>query len=190
MTPTVTILPNLQLSNLGVLAMGTQANDDAQYLFLNPFDATTNSNLGIGTADLTTNPPSAGVTLATGSGASNFITGPDGCVYAAAGDGVFKITDTTGACNYAAPSQPPSLVLAPPTVSPNSGAGHVPNLHRQFPFHLRARGYAGHLPGERRQRPDQDGALRRQWPGFFQLYGDVSGCRHDCRISHSWDNQS
>ena len=74
MTPTVSILPNFQVAALGVLANGTQANGDAEYLFLNPFDATTNSSLGIGTADLTTNPPSAGVTLATGSGANNLIT--------------------------------------------------------------------------------------------------------------------
>ena len=108
--------------------------DDAEYLFLNPYDATTNSSLGIGTADLTTNPPSAGVTLATGNGATNFITGPDGCVYAAAGDGVFKITDSAGACNYAAPSQPPSLVLAPPTVSPNPAQGTSQTFTASFHF--------------------------------------------------------
>ena len=56
-TPTVSLLPNIQLAQLGMLAMGKQANADAQYLFLNPFDPTTQTSLGIGTADLTTNPP-------------------------------------------------------------------------------------------------------------------------------------
>ena len=120
--------------------MGKQANGDAQYLFLNPFDATTQTSLGIGTADLTTNPPRAGITLATGSGAGNLITGPDGCVYAAAGDGVFKITDAHGACNYAAPSQPPSLVLAPPTVSPNPAQGTSQTLTASFHYTARTAG--------------------------------------------------
>ena len=133
-TPTVSLLPNIQLAQLGMLAMGKQANGDAQYLFLNPFDPTTQTSLGIGTADLTTNPPRTGVTLATGSGAGNLITGPDGCVYAAAGDGVFKITDATGACNYAAPSQPPSLVLAPPTVAPNPAQGTSQTLTASFHY--------------------------------------------------------
>ena len=134
MTPTVSILPNIQVAQLGLLARGTQANGDAEYLFLDPFDAATSSSLGIGTADLTTNPPSAGVTLSTGSGAGNLITGPDGCVYAAAGDGVFKITDAQGTCNYALPSQPPSLVLAPPGISPNPAQGTSQTLIASFHF--------------------------------------------------------
>jgi hypothetical protein len=75
-----------------------------------------------GTADLTTNPPSSGVTLATGNGFNNLVRGPDGCVYAAQGNSVVKITDAKGTCNYAIPSQPPSLVLAPPTISSNPEA--------------------------------------------------------------------
>ena len=134
MTPTVTILPNLQLSNLGVLAMGTQANDDAQYLFLNPFDATTSSSLGIGTADLTTNPPSAGVTLATGSGAGNFITGPDGCVYAAAGDGVFKITDARVRATMPLQASRHHWCWRLPTVSPNPAQGTSQTLIASFHF--------------------------------------------------------
>lgn len=132
-TPTVTILPNIQVANLGLLARGEQANGDAQYLFLNPFNGVTNQSLGIGTADLTSNPPSAGITLSTGS-AGNLISGPDGCVYAASGDGVFKITDAQGTCNYALASQPPSLVLAPQTVSPNPAQGTSQTLTASFHF--------------------------------------------------------
>jgi hypothetical protein len=72
-TPTVSLLPNFQLAALGLLANGTQANDDAQTLFFNAFDAATNMSLGTATADLTTNPPSLGVTLATGNGFNNLV---------------------------------------------------------------------------------------------------------------------
>ena len=133
-TPTVSILPNIQVAELGLLAMGMQTDGDAEYLFLNPYDATTSTSLGLGTADLTTNPPSAGVTLATGNGFANLITGPDGCVYAAQSNGVFKITDTQGKCNYAAPIQPPSLVLAPPTVSPNPAQGTSQTFTASFHY--------------------------------------------------------
>jgi hypothetical protein len=132
--PTVSILPNIQVANLGLLAMGTQADHDAEYLFLNPFDATTNSSLGIGTADLTTDPPSAGITLATGEGFANLVIGPDGCLYGALSNGVFKITDTQGKCNYAAPRQPPSLVLAPPAVSPNPVQGTPVSFTASFHY--------------------------------------------------------
>ena len=119
---------------MGVLANGAQANGDAQSLFLNPFDATTNSSLGIGSADLTSNPPSAGITLATGGGVNNLVRGPDGCVYAAQGDGVFKITDDKGGCNYAAAKQPASLVLSPPTVSPNPAQGKSQTFTASFHY--------------------------------------------------------
>ena len=133
-TPTVSLLPNLQLAALGVLANGAQANGDAQTLFLNPFDADSNTSLGIGTTDLTTSPPSAGVILATTNGANNLVRGPDGCVYAAQGDGVFKITDAKGTCNYAAPTQPPALVLAPPAISPNPAQGELQTFGASFHY--------------------------------------------------------
>ncbi len=132
--PTVSIVPNLTVAALGLLANGVQANGDAQILFLNPFDSVLNQTLGIGTADLTTNPPSLGITLATGGGVSNLVRGPDGCVYAAQGDGVFKITDSKGTCTYAAPSQPPALVLAPPAVSPDPAQGTSQTFTASFHF--------------------------------------------------------
>ncbi len=171
--PTESFLPNFQLAALGLLAMGTQANGDAEYLFLNPYDATTSSSLGIGTADLTTNPPSAGVTLATGNGATNFITGPDGCVYAAAGDGVFKITDSAGACNYAAPSQPPSLVLAPPTISPNPAQGTSQTFTASFHYTEAPLGtpiyfnVAGANPQFKMARSDANGTASFSYAGVF-----------------------
>ena len=106
MTPTVSILPNLQVAALGAAGQRHPGQRRRRVLFLNPFDATTNASLGIGTTDLTTNPPNAGVILATGGGVNNLVRGPDGCVYGAQGDGVFKITDNTGACKYATATQP------------------------------------------------------------------------------------
>ena len=133
-TPTVTLLPDFQLAALGMLANGTQANGDAQTLFFNPFDAGTNTSLGIGTGDLTIKPRSLGVTLATGGGANNLVRGPDGCVYAAQGDGVFKITDTHGNCTYASAPQPPSLVLAPPTTSNDPAQGTSQTFTASFHY--------------------------------------------------------
>jgi len=115
---------------------GEQENGDAQSLFLNPLSTTTGQPAGIGIADLTTNPPSEGVTFATGGGANNLVRGPDGCIYAAQGDGVFKITADNGTCNYAAPSQPPSLVLAPASISPNPSQGTPETFTASFHFML------------------------------------------------------
>src|SRR5262249_37682048 len=81
-TPTVSILPGLDVAALGMLANGIQANGEAESLFLNPFDPIASVSLGIGSANLTTNPPGIGVALATGGGVNNLIRGPDGCVYA------------------------------------------------------------------------------------------------------------
>jgi hypothetical protein len=46
--------------------------------------------------------------------------GPDGCIYAAAGTTVFRITDSGGGCSYGgAALSSPTLVLSPTAVSPN-----------------------------------------------------------------------
>jgi hypothetical protein len=133
-TPSFKVLTSLDVSALGLLANGEQKNGDAQSLFVNPLSTTTGKPAGIGIADLTTNPPSEGLTFATGGGANNLVRGPDGCVYAAQGDGVFKITDEKGTCNYAATSQLPSLVLAPPGISPNPEQGIPETFTASFHF--------------------------------------------------------
>jgi Pro-kumamolisin, activation domain/Bacterial Ig-like domain (group 1) len=133
-TPTVSLLPNLQVAALGLLADGEQSNGDAQTLFLNPFNPTLNQALGTTGLDLTTSPPSTSVTLVSKTGAVAMAFGPGGCIYAALPDNVYKITDTSGGCNYAAPSQPASLYLAPTNVSPNPAQGSSQTFTASFHY--------------------------------------------------------
>ena len=119
--PTVSLLPGLSASNYGLIAEGQQANDDADFLFLNPF--VNPNSLGIGMADLTTSTPTLATSLVTKPGANNMVAGPDGCIYAAQGNVVFKITNTSGGCNYLKAPPPPTLTLSPTVVSPNPAQG-------------------------------------------------------------------
>jgi len=131
--PTVAAVPDTNVSGTGLLAMGSQGDGDAKYLFLNPYGGTPAGPLGIGITDLTSNPPSPGVLLSSGA-AANLALGPDGCVYAAEGDGVFRITDNAGTCNYANPSPPLSLALNPPLLSPNPATANSPTLTANFNY--------------------------------------------------------
>ncbi len=117
--PTVSILPNIQLAALGMLASGTQANGDAQTLFLNPFDAILNQAWASAPPTSPPTRPAPASRWLTDTGANNMIFGPDGCVYAAQGDVVYKITANDGSCDYAAAVQPATLTLTPVSVSPN-----------------------------------------------------------------------
>ena len=123
-TPTISVLPGLSVSFLGLLAEGTQANGDADFLVLN-FPAQGNTPGGIGITDLTSNPSSLSTTLITNNGgAQHLIKGPGGCIYAAQGNAVFKITDTSGACNYLSTPPAPTITLSPTVISPNPVQGN------------------------------------------------------------------
>ena len=117
-TPTVTTLPSLQLSNLGLLAGGTGAGT---YLIGTPFvdDAT----VGLNEVDLTTSPPTLATGLTTKAGANYLTIGTDGCIYGSQGPTVFRITDTAGDCTYSTALASPSIALTPTSVSPNPAKG-------------------------------------------------------------------
>jgi kumamolisin len=115
--PTISNLPGFQLNNLGLLAGGQQTNGDATFLIENPFLNGTAG--GIDSPDLTTSPPTRSTSFATALGANFMTFGPDGCIYAAQGTTVFRVTDTSGGCNYGTTLGTPSLVLSPTSVSPN-----------------------------------------------------------------------
>ena len=119
--PTISNLPGFQLNNLGLLAGGTQPNGDATFLIENPFLNGTAG--GIDSLDLTTTPPTRSTTFATASGANFMTFGPDGCLYAAQGTTVFRVTDTSGGCSYGTTLGTPTLVLSPTSVSPNPSQG-------------------------------------------------------------------
>ncbi|MHB8384114.1 MAG: protease pro-enzyme activation domain-containing protein [Candidatus Binataceae bacterium] len=132
-TPTVATVPGVAVSNLGLLALGTQTNGDAQTLFANfPAVGTTPSFLG--TYDLTTDPATQSVALVNNGTFNNMIFGPDGCIYAAQPNAVYKITDTSGGCTYTAPTPAPSLVLSPTAISPNPAQGAQQTLTATFHY--------------------------------------------------------
>jgi len=127
--PTVSVLPGLQLSNLGLLAGGTGAGT---FLIGTPY--VNNATVGINSIDLTTSPPSLGTSFATASGANFMTFGPDGCIYAAQETTVFKITATDGSCSYGASLGSPTLVLSPTSVSPNPAQGSPQTFTARFHF--------------------------------------------------------
>ena len=125
--PTITPVTGLAVSPgfLGLLAGGTQTNGDANFLVYNytPSSATSGS---IGIADLTVSPPSVSTVLVSSGVVNNnnlAVNPMDGCIYLAAGNAVFRITDSTGACNYTAAQPAPAIALTPAAVSPNPAQG-------------------------------------------------------------------
>ena len=132
--PVVTPIPALGQSFLGMKAYGTQTNGDAQYLIANfPADTsiTPNSPPTISVFDLTTATPTIGTALLTNGGmnggANNMTTDAAGCIYMAQGVAVWKITDSTGGCNYFQ-----TLSLTPSQLSSNPAQGSSVNLTAQF----------------------------------------------------------
>ncbi len=110
------------MNNLGLFAQGAQANGDAQFLTLAP-PAVGTAPVGTSQMDLTTTPPSVSTNLISNGTAYVIAPGPDGCLYMGQGVGVFRITDASGGCNYAAANPPPTLVLSPSAVVPNPAKG-------------------------------------------------------------------
>jgi hypothetical protein len=60
--------------------------------------------------------------------------GPDGCVYAARGVAVWRITDSTGVCTYAAASHVAALYLSPISISPNPAQGSTQTFTASFHY--------------------------------------------------------
>ena len=113
-TPTVT--PVTGVTSTFSLAIGaTNADGSAQSLIVTSSSGTLAAvplaTPGNSTVILSANAPSVGVT------------GPDGCLYVADLDTVYKIASSAGGCSFAATSPAPSIVLAPTIVSPNPAQG-------------------------------------------------------------------
>ncbi|HUO03936.1 MAG TPA: protease pro-enzyme activation domain-containing protein [Candidatus Binataceae bacterium] len=129
--PVVTTIPKLGSSYLGMLAYGQQSNGDAKYLITNfpgNTSITPNSPLTTNTFDLTNSTPTIGTPIIANGGATGMVAGPGGCIYIAQGTTVWKITDTSGACNYAPQNPPPALSLSPATLVSNASQGHAVTL--------------------------------------------------------------
>jgi hypothetical protein len=67
--------------------------------------------------------PGAAIVLASANAPNPGVTGPDGCMYAAAYDTIYKIANSSGGCTFAPTSPAPSITLTPSTVSPNPAQG-------------------------------------------------------------------
>jgi len=129
--PAVTTLPGVTATSDGLIAQGAQANGAAEFLILTAVSGTVPTALTI--LDLITNPPSTSGVLAdtrvTGFASGNFRTfanevlGPDGCVYWAHCEAVYKVTDSAGGCTYTSATPAPTILLTPMTVSPNPAQG-------------------------------------------------------------------
>jgi kumamolisin len=133
-TPTVTLLPNLQVAELGLLAAGEQSNGKAETLFLDAYNGSLNQDIGVSGYDLTSTPPGISASIIKGAGAYAMAFGPDGCIYAAEPSAVFRISDTSGGCTYAAASQLPSIYLSPASVSPNPAQGSTQTFTATFHY--------------------------------------------------------
>ena len=133
-TPTtVSVLPEIQLSNLGLLAGGS---GEGTFLIATPF--VNDAVFGLDNVDLTTSPLTLGTPLSTKSGANYLTFGPDGCIYGSQAATVFKITDAAGDCTYSAALGSPTLALSPASASPNPAQGTsqtlVATLHYASPL--------------------------------------------------------
>jgi len=131
-TPTVSTLGGFSSFGLGLIAQGSPSSSAAQFL-ISSFDGIDSAPGGIGTFDVTGDGLTQSGTLVTNNGqAIDMIIGPDGCVYAARGVAVFRITDSTGACTYAAANPATSLYLAPIGISPDAPQGSTQNFTTTF----------------------------------------------------------
>jgi hypothetical protein len=111
-TVTVTAVPGLS-SDFAVAIGATNPDGSAQSLIVEP--AGTLMEVPIAN-------PSAATVLATGTPGVG-ITGPDGCLYSAHYDTVYRLANSSGTCNFAPTSPAPSMSLTPATVSPNPAQG-------------------------------------------------------------------
>ena len=119
---TVTVVPLSGLTSDYSVGIGV-ANPDgsAQSLIVEPSGILT--EVPIATPDaasvLASVPSGDEVTGPAGVGA----TGPDGCLYFAHYDTIYRLSNTVGGCKYSPTSPAPSIYLTPATISPNPQQG-------------------------------------------------------------------
>ena len=184
--PVVTTIPSIALYYLGLLAYGSQTNGDAQYLIANlPPNTGVNPNVPSTTSvvDLTTSPPSIGATIIANGGGGNMITGPDGCVYMSlGGGGVWKITDTTGACHYTG-TPAPSISLTPTTLASNPQQGTPQTFTARFHNVTVADGTSV-LLGVTGANTEVCPGQHRRRRSLVHLHRDPSGSRYHFGLGH------
>jgi hypothetical protein len=121
--PSMTTLSGI--SSFFCLTMGeAQGNGAAKSLIV------CDSN-GIELVDITTNPFTSAVLMSGGS-ASSGVAGPDGCLYTAAQDTIYKLTKGDGSCGFVPTNPGPALVLTPAVVTPNPAQGGTQTFTATF----------------------------------------------------------
>ncbi len=121
-TPTVAPVDGAT-SNFWLSIAGVDANGEATTLI------TLNDN-NLELTDITTSPAVNGTVLATNMGGGTI--GPDGCLYSAASDVVYRLTDPSGGCTFPGVSGGPSLTLTPAIVSPDPQQGTAKTFTATF----------------------------------------------------------
>jgi hypothetical protein len=113
---TVTVAPVSGItSNYGLSLGAANADGSAQSLVVS-------SASGVLSLVPIANPSTATV-LVSANAPGPGVTGPDGCMYTAGHDTIYKIANSTGGCTFAPTSPAPSVNLTPATVSPNPAQG-------------------------------------------------------------------
>ncbi len=107
-TPVTGVMSSYQLA-IGV----TNADGSAQSLIV---------QLGTTLSEVPIANPSAATVLATVSPGIG-VTGPDGCLYSANYDTVYRLANSNGGCSFAPTSPAPSIKLTPTAVAPNPAQG-------------------------------------------------------------------
>lgn len=116
---TVAVTPVTGITSDFAVAIGaTNPDGSAQSLIVEP--AGTLSEIPLST-------PSAAVTIATGSPGVG-VTGPDGCLYSAHYDTIYRIANSRGTCSFLPTNPAPSIKLTPATVTPNPAQGSSQTL--------------------------------------------------------------
>jgi len=113
------------ISSFFCLTMGeAQANGAAKSLII------CDSN-GIELIDITTNPFTHTVLIASGTAGSGVI-GPDGCLYTQGSDTIYKLSPNSGGCGFVPTNPGPTLALTPVTATPNPVQGGTQTMTAMF----------------------------------------------------------
>lgn len=130
--PTVTTVAG-PIQPTGVFPLGANPSGGAQSLLLlqTPSGATLPETT---TFDLSLSPPATASVLTLNGGLGVPFVGPDGCLYGADRNAVFRLTNNAGQCLYTTAAQPPTLVLNPPSLSPNPAQGSAQSFTASFHY--------------------------------------------------------
>ncbi len=115
---------------LDILALGAQANGDAQTLIASTGAVNGGLPAGMKIFDATTTPISPVSMLVNNAYATVNLRGPDGCLYAGFIVAVYKITNADGSCPLVVGEA--SLSLTPLTVAPNPAEGTAQTFTARF----------------------------------------------------------